>query len=317
MTRPASSSSRVGATLVATDAGTAADLVADVVGWYDEHARDLPWRAPDRTPWGVLVSEVMLQQTPVVRVEPAWRAWMERWPTPADLATAPTADVLRAWDRLGYPRRALRLVQCAQAVVERHAGHVPDDEDALLALPGVGAYTAAAVRSFAFGRRAVVLDTNVRRVLARAVDGHALPAPTQTRAEVARAAALVPADDAGAARWAQASMELGALVCTARSPRCEVCPLVSSCAWVAAGRPADQHAHRRRTQAWAGTDRQVRGRIMALLRESPVHVPEPVLDEAWPATPQRARALAGLLADGLVVESQPSPDEPPLYALPA
>ena len=154
MTRPFSSSSRVGATLVATDAGTAADLVADVVGWYDEHARDLPWRAPDRTPWGVLVSEVMLQQTPVVRVEPAWRAWMERWPTPADLATAPTADVLRAWDRLGYPRRALRLVQCAQAVVERHAGHVPDDEDALLALPGVGAYTAAAVRSLAVRRRA-------------------------------------------------------------------------------------------------------------------------------------------------------------------
>ena len=300
---------------VMTDAGHR--LVGQVVAWYHEHARDLPWRAPDRTAWGVLVSEVMLQQTPVVRVEPAWRAWMTRWPTPADLAAAPTADVLRAWDRLGYPRRALRLQQCAQAVVERHDGRVPDDEDALLALPGIGAYTAAAVLAFAYGWRAVVLDTNVRRVLARAVDGHALPAPSQTRAEVARAAALVPRDDAGAARWAQASMELGALVCTARSPRCDRCPVAASCAWVAAGRPADQHAHRRRAQAWAGTDRQVRGRIMALLRESPVPVPEPVLDEAWPPTPQRARAVAGLLADGLVVQEQPSADEPTRYALPA
>lgn len=301
---------------VAVDAAPRA-LVGTVVAWFDEHARDLPWRAPDRTPWGVLVSEVMLQQTPVVRVEPAWRAWLARWPTPADLAAAPTADVLRAWDRLGYPRRALRLQECARVLVERHGGRVPDDEEALLALPGIGAYTAAAVRAFAFGRRAVVLDTNVRRVLARAVDGEALPAPTQTRAEVERARALVPADDATAARWAAASMELGALVCTARSPRCETCPLVSSCAWVAAGRPGDVHAHRRRTQAWHGTDRQVRGRVMALLRESPVPVPEPVLDEAWPATPQRARALAGLLADGLVVEVAAGDDAPPAYALPA
>ncbi|GEA81225.1 A/G-specific adenine glycosylase [Cellulomonas uda] len=292
------------------------DLVGPVVDWFDEHARDLPWRAPDRTPWGVLVSEVMLQQTPVVRVEPAWRAWLGRWPTPADLAAAPTADVLRAWDRLGYPRRALRLQECARVLVERHGGRVPDDEDALLALPGVGAYTAAAVRAFAFGRRAVVLDTNVRRVLARAVDGEALPAPTQTRAEVERARALVPAQDATAARWAAASMELGALVCTARSPRCGQCPLVSSCAWVAAGRPGDVHAHRRRTQAWHGTDRQVRGRVMALLRGSPVPVPRHVLDEAWPATPQRARALAGLLADGLVVEVAAGADEAPAYALP-
>lgn len=297
-----------------------ADVVTRVVAWYDEHARDLPWRAPDRTPWGVLVSEVMLQQTPVVRVEPAWRSWLERWPTPADLAAAPAADVLRAWDRLGYPRRALRLQECARTIVVRHGGEVPDDEDALLALPGVGPYTAAAVRAFAFGRRAVVLDTNVRRVLARAVDGDALPAPSQTRAEVARAQALVPQDDAAAARWAAASMELGALVCTARSPRCDVCPLLSSCRWVAAGRPGDVHAHRRRTQAWHGTDRQVRGRIMALLRESPVPVPEHVLDEAWPATPQRARALAGLLADGLVTTSPARADEPdaPLaYCLPS
>ncbi|MBT0993275.1 A/G-specific adenine glycosylase [Cellulomonas sp. DKR-3] len=298
-------------------AGIAGALVGVVVGWYDEHARDLPWRAHDRTPWGVLVSEVMLQQTPVVRVEPAWRAWLERWPTPADLAAASSADVLRAWDRLGYPRRALRLQECARALVERHGGAVPDDEAALLALPGIGSYTAAAVRAFAFGRRAVVLDTNVRRVLARAVDGHALPAPSQTVAEVARAAAVVPPDDASAARWAQASMELGAVVCTARSPRCGACPLVSSCAWVAAGRPGDVHAHRRRTQGWAGTDRQVRGRLMALLRDAPAPVPEPALDDAWPATEQRARALAGLLADGLARELPSADDAPPSYALPS
>ncbi|AEI10814.1 HhH-GPD family protein [Cellulomonas gilvus] len=291
------------------------DPVAPVLAWYDEHARELPWRAPDRTPWGVLVSEVMLQQTPVARVEPAWRAWLERWPTPADLAAAPTSDVLRAWDRLGYPRRALRLQECARVLVERHGGHVPDDEAALLTLPGIGAYTAAAVRAFAFGRRAVVLDTNVRRVLARAVDGVALPAPAQTVAEVARAAALVPADDATAARWAQASMELGALVCTARAPRCPQCPLASSCRWLAAGRPDDAHAHRRRAQPWAGTDRQVRGRVMALLRGAPEPVPAAALSDAWPDTAQRDRCVRSLVADGLVAELD-TPDGP-AYALPA
>src|SRR5699024_4997249 len=133
-----------------------------------------------------LVSEVMLQQTPVVRVEPVWREWMARWPTASGLAEAPTADVLRAWGRLGYPRRALRLQDCARALVERHAGDVPERFEDLLALPGVGAYTAGAVTAFAFGRRAVVLDTNVRRVLGRVFDGDALPHPHQTVAEVRR-----------------------------------------------------------------------------------------------------------------------------------
>src|SRR6478735_7837957 len=285
------------------------DAVAE---WFGRTARDLPWRAPDRTAWGVLVSEVMLQQTPVVRVEPVWREWMARWPEPADLAAAPTADVLRAWGRLGYPRRALRLQECARALVERHGGEVPDDEDALLALPGVGSYTAAAVRSFAFGRRTVVLDTNVRRVLARAVDGAALPAPSLTAAEARRAAELVPASDADASRWAAASMELGALVCTARSPRCDACPVSASCAWLAAGRPTDEHAHRRRTQTWTGTDRQARGRIMALLRGALEPVPQHAIDATWPDAAQRSRALASLVADGLVIE-HPTPST---YALP-
>lgn len=288
-----------------------------VIAWFDEHARDLPWRAPDRTPWGVLVSEVMLQQTPVVRVEPAWRAWMSRWPEPADLADASTADVLRAWDRLGYPRRALRLQACAQAVVERHAGVVPATEEELLALPGVGAYTAAAVVAFAFGGRSVVLDTNVRRVLARAVDGEALPSPSPTVAERRRAEALVPEDAPTAARWAAASMELGALVCTARAPRCEACPLLVGCAWQRAGRPADVHVTRRRTQAWEGTDRQVRGRVMALLREALGPVPAHAVEAVWPDARQLARCLDGLVADGLLVrDAGAGPDDPASFRLP-
>jgi A/G-specific adenine glycosylase len=299
------------------DAAPARTIVAPVLAWYDDQARDLPWRAPDRTPWGVLVSEVMLQQTPVVRVEPAWRAWLARWPRPADLAAASPADVLRAWDRLGYPRRALRLQQCAAAIVERHGGEVPDDEDALRALPGVGDYTAAAVRAFAFGRRAVVLDTNVRRVLARAIGGRALPAPSQTRGEVARADAVTPADPARAARWSVAAMELGALVCTARSPRCDACPIAAACPWRTAGSPPDEHAHRRRTQAWHGTDRQVRGRVMALLRDALGPVPASAVEAVWPDRAQRERCLDSLLADGLVVSRPPAdPDQDATYALP-
>lgn len=276
-------------------------LHATVLAWYEAHARDLPWRAPGVSPWAVLVSEVMLQQTPVARVEPAWRAWCERWPTPAATVAAEPADLLRAWGRLGYPRRALRLAACARAVVERHGGELPEVEAELLALPGVGAYTAAAVASFAFGRRAVVLDTNVRRVLARLRDGVALPPPSLTRAEHRAADALVPRPAAAAARWNVAVMELGALVCTARSPRCPACPVAAACAWRAAGRPADAHADRRRTQAWQGSDRQARGRLMAVLRsaEPGAVVPAGVLLAAWPDAEQRDRALAALVDDGL------------------
>lgn len=289
-----------------------------VVTWFDSHARDLPWREPDRTPWGVLVSEVMLQQTPVVRVEPAWRSWMARWPEPVDLARADTADVLRAWDRLGYPRRALRLAECARAVVSRHGGVVPDDEEALLALPGIGSYTAAAVRAFAFGHRSVVLDTNVRRVLARVAAGSALPAPALTVAERLLAETFVPDEPADAARWAAASMELGALVCTARAPRCVACPVAAGCAWRLSGMPSDEHALRRRTQAWAGTDRQVRGRVMALLREALGPVPADALAAVWPDDAQRTRCVAGLVEDGLVEELPGTGlDDDPSYRLPS
>jgi A/G-specific adenine glycosylase len=291
-------------------------VVEPVLAWYAAAARDLPWRAAERTPWGVLVSEIMLQQTPVARVEPVWRTWMERWPTPADLAAATTADVLRAWDRLGYPRRALRLQACAQAVAERHAGVVPDGEAALLALPGVGPYTAAAVMAFAHGRRSVVLDTNVRRVIARSVAGEALAPVALTASEVATAAAVVPQDHTRAAAWSAAVMELGALVCTARAPRCEVCPIAAVCVWRAAGMPADALAATRRRQTFEGTDRQARGRVMAVLRGANHPVPAGAFIRSAADGDQRRRVLAGLVADGLVEEVAGSPGAGATYRLP-
>jgi A/G-specific adenine glycosylase len=268
-------------------------------GWFDENRRDLPWRAADRTSWGVLVSEVMLQQTPVVRVVPAWTKWMAKWPRPADLAADSPGEAVRHWDRLGYPRRALNLHAAAVAIVDRHGGWVPEKEVDLRALPGVGEYTAAAVRAFAFGRRSVVLDTNVRRVLARLVGGQEHPPPSLTVGERSRADALVPVDDAGAAHWSAAVMELGALVCTATSPSCQTCPVVTRCVWVRAGRPA-YDGPPRRVQKFAGTDRQVRGRIMAVLRASAGSVGRPAIEAAWDDALQRERALDGLVADGLV-----------------
>ena len=269
-----------------------------VVGWYESNARDLPWRSPDRTSWGVLVSEVMLQQTPVARVLPVWRTWLDRWPVPAALAAAPPADAIRAWGRLGYPRRALRLHSASAAIVERHGGSVPARHEDLRALPGVGEYTAAAVASFAFGQRHVVLDTNVRRVLARAVSGRPVAAASPTAAERALARSLLPLD--GAPRWSVAVMELGALVCTAQSPRCGGCPIVAGCAWRLAGAP-DYDGPRRRSQRWTGTDRQARGRLMAALRAAPGPISTAELDLAWPDDlVQRERALEGLVADGLV-----------------
>jgi len=280
-----------------------------VLRWYDAHQRDLPWRRPEASPWSVMVSEFMLQQTPVARVLPVHEAWMTRWPAPAALAAEPSGEAVRAWGRLGYPRRALRLHAAATAIVERHDGEVPSAYDDLIALPGVGDYTAAAVASFAFGRRHVVLDTNVRRVLARILAGQELPAPGVTRAERELAASVLP-DEETAPAWAVAVMELGALVCTAQRPRCEACPVADQCAWRLAGRPA-YDGPARRVQAWAGTDRQCRGRLLAVLRDADGPVHRSSLDAAWEKTAQRERALAGLVADGLV--TQVGPDS---FALP-
>ena len=276
------------------------DLHEPLLRWYDAHARDLPWRSPGATPWSVMVSEFMLQQTPVARVLPVHRAWLARWPTPSALAAEPAGEAIRMWGRLGYPRRALRLHQAATLLVSRHGGRVPPGVDALRALPGVGDYTAAAVAVFGFGHRHPVLDTNVRRVLARWFDGVEHPASTSpTRIERESAAARLPTDDGEAATWSVALMELGALVCTANRPRCDDCPVAGRCAWRAAGHPA-YDGPPRRGQAWAGTDRQCRGRLLAVVRDAHGPVPGHRLAQAWAGPEQRERCLAGLLDDGLL-----------------
>jgi A/G-specific adenine glycosylase len=275
-----------------------AELHARLLGWYAVAARDLPWRG-GATPWGVFVSEIMLQQTPVARVEPVWHEWMRRWPRPTDLAAEAPGEAVRAWGRLGYPRRALRLHAAATAMRDEHDGEVPTTEAALLTLPGVGVYTAAAVAAFAFGERTTVVDTNIRRVIARAVEARQYPAPALTRAEYQRAAALVPQDHEDAATWNVAAMELGALVCTARAPRCGSCPIASLCAWRVAGHPAHDGPPRR-GQSWHGTDRQARGALLAVLRESDAPVGRAALAAAVPDQARRERCLDALVADGLV-----------------
>lgn len=277
----------------------AASITAAVISWFDQKARDLPWRRPDCTPWGVLVSEFMLQQTPVKRVLEPWRRWLDRWPTPGALADDAPGEAVREWGRLGYPRRALRLHAAATAIDRDHRGIVPAALEDLRELPGVGDYTAAAVASFAYGQAHVVLDTNVRRVLARAFSGVEFPPRSPTVAERTLAAAVLPEDRADT--WAAGSMELGAVVCTAAKPACENCPITEWCAWHQAGRPAHDGPPRR-GQAYAGTDRQVRGLLLRILRESDDPVSKRHLDLAWPDPEQRQRALQSLLADGLVVQ---------------
>ena len=278
-----------------------AALADDLVRWFEEAARDLPWRRPDAGPWAVLVSEIMLQQTPVARVLPAYDAWVRRWPTPAALAADSSGEAVRMWGRLGYPRRALRLHGCAVAIVERHGGEVPDDVEDLLALPGVGTYTAHAVAAFAFGRRCAVVDTNVRRVIARAVSGTDDPGPAATKRDLALAEALLPQDEARAARTSAALMELGAVVCTARTPKCGHCPITGHCTWRRAGSPEGRGA--KRTQPYAGTDRQVRGILLAAVRNSDQGATKQQLDQLWHEEEQRGRALRSLISDGLVSQT--------------
>lgn len=298
--------------------------------WFSGHGRDLPWRRPECTPWGIMVSEFMLQQTPVVRVLPRWQEWLQRWPAPADLAAEPSGEAVRAWGRLGYPRRALRLHAAAEAIVRDHNGEVPGTYGELLQLPGVGSYTASAIAAFAFGRRETVVDTNIRRVQARLIGGNALPEPALTAAESRRAAELLPADGKASVRWNASVMELGALICTAKAPKCEQCPLVDNCRWVADGQPEPHYVPK--GQSWHGTDRQVRGAMMAVLRASQTPVPagmllesakgtttgpavagsEPLVDQGYALrklhglkadTSQLERALRGLLEDHLAEQT--------------
>jgi A/G-specific adenine glycosylase len=271
-----------------------------VIEWFSANRRDLPWRRPGFSAWGTLVSEFMLQQTPVVRVIPRLEEWLERWPTPADLAASSPGDAVRAWASLGYPRRALNLHAAAVAITERHGGVVPDDVPSLLALPGVGDYTARAVAVFAYGHRHPVVDVNIRRVLARAVHGRGEPGPAARR-DLDEMEAVLP-EGLEEARAANAGiMELGALVCTARAPRCGECPVADLCAWRASGYPAYTGTRAPVQKRFAGSDRQVRGLILAELRASDIPVTADEVLGVWADDEQRERALAGLLADGLVV----------------
>ncbi len=274
-----------------------------VIAWFAEHARDLPWRRPGFSAWGTLVSEIMLQQTPVARVIPRLEQWLARWPSADALAADSPAEAVRAWDRLGYPRRALALHAAAVAISERHGGRVPDDVDALLALPGIGDYTARAVAAFAYGQPVPVVDVNTRRVLARAVAGQGEAGPARTRVDLAAMQELLPSDPAEARAFNAGAMELGQTVCVARSPKCEACPIAELCAWRAAGYPEYEGPAAPRQARFEGSDRQVRGLIMRELRLSDTPVPAEVVESLWPDAVQRERALAGLLADGLAVGS--------------
>lgn len=272
-----------------------------VVDWFADAARPLPWRAAGVSPWAVLVSEFMLQQTQVARVVPRWEAWIERWPTPAALAAEPPSEAVRAWDRLGYPRRALWLHRAAVEIVERHGGEVPADLDALLALQGIGPYTARAIAAFAFGLRVPVVDTNTRRVIARSVSGQAEPGPPATARDLAAMAALLPRDDDSARRFNAGAMELGATVCTARTPECGACPIAGSCAWRAAGYPAYAGPRKAAQARFEGSDRQVRGLVMRELRAAHRPVARGELEPVWADAVQLDRALTTLVADGLAV----------------
>ncbi|MET4639404.1 A/G-specific adenine glycosylase [Mycetocola sp. 2940] len=279
-------------------------LAARIIGWFAESGRALPWREPGFPAWGTLVSEFMLQQTPVTRVIPRLAEWLERWPTPADLAAVPAGEAVRAWANLGYPRRALWLHSAAVEITERHGGLVPNDVDALLSLSGVGDYTARAVAVFAYGARHPVVDTNTRRVLARAVDGDGEPGPPSSRRDLAALEVLLPENLTDAHAFNAGIMELGAIVCTARNPRCDACPIADACAWRLAGYPPFEGKRKPLQKKYEGSDRHVRGLIMAELRAAHIPVSSVEIDSLWPDAPQRDRALAGLLADGLAVKRE-------------
>jgi A/G-specific adenine glycosylase len=280
------------------DARADAARAAALLAWGEQVRRDLPWRAT-RDPWAILVAELMLQQTQVPRVLPRFAAFLSRFPDPATCATAPPAAVVQAWEGLGYNRRAVNLHRAATAIVQEHAGVVPADLAALVALPGVGRYTARAVLAFAYEQDHGVVDTNAARFLARAVAGRRLrPAEAQRLAD-----AHVPAEEGWA--WNQAVLDLGATVCVKRSPRCDVCPILSHCTWRTSGDPTTDPAEGSagtsgRQSAFDGSDRQGRGRLVQALRTGPLEVTRIADAAGWPDDPDRAHRVAdGLVVDGL------------------
>ena len=268
-----------------------------VLAWYKKNKRDLPWRDTDA--WGVLVSEIMLQQTPVARVLPIYTEWMKRWPTPAALAAATPAQIITAWGRLGYPRRALRLHECAKVITAQHKGRIPETQSELRELPGIGDYTSAAIIAFAFTGRSLVLDVNIRRVFARVIDGVEVPTAAPTKSEREEREKLIPSKNPHV--WAAATMELGALICTAKNPKCGQCPLANQCIWRSLDYPLSDQP--KRTQSWHGTDRQCRGVIVQALRENPALSKKQIM-QLWDVPSQVEKALLTLLEDGLLVEQK-------------
>ena len=279
-------------------------LEKEIISWFEINKRDLPWRSA--TPWGVMVSEFMLQQTSVVRVLPKWNEWMQRWPSPHDLSIAPTADVITAWGRLGYPRRALRLHEASKVIVRDFNGVIPSTQEELRSLPGVGEYTAAAIASFAFNQQALVLDINIRRLFARVIDGVEFPTPAPTTKERNARQGLIPIKDAHI--WAAGTMELGALICTSRRPKCELCPVKSHCSWSKKNYPKSEQV--RKGQGWHGTDRKCRGIIIQALRENSF-LNENQLKALWKEDSQVEKALVTLVKDGLIEKNMKA------YSLPS
>ena len=265
----------------------------EITSWFKKNKRDLPWRKTDA--WGVLVSEFMLQQTPVNRVLPVYEAWMKRWPTAASLAKATPAEVITAWGRLGYPRRALRLHECAKEITHNFKGKIPESQAELRELPGIGEYTAAAITAFAFEKRSLVLDINIRRLFARLFDGVETPTQSATKVEKSRYEELIPKKDPHL--WAAATMELGAVICTSQSPKCGACPVANVCTWRSLDYPKSDVVKRR--QSWHGTDRQCRGTIVQALRENEV-LTKSQITQLWDVPSQLEKALLTLLDDGLI-----------------
>lgn len=270
-------------------------LEKPITQWFAKNKRELPWRAT--TPWGVMVSEFMLQQTPVARVLPKWIEWMERWPSPAELAKATPAQVITAWGRLGYPRRALRLHESAKIIARDFENEVPDSEEVLRSLPGIGDYTAAAISAFAFSANTLVMDVNIRRVLVRVLDGKENPTSSPTVRERESRLAILPRRNAD--NWAAATMELGALICTSKNPSCNDCPIISQCKWRKNGYPQSELV--RKSQDWHGTDRKCRGTIVQALRESE-SLTVSAIKKLWPDESQVEKALETLLEDNLIEE---------------